>query len=129
MNIPDGFYYSKEHEWVKIEKDTARIGLTDYAQSSLGDITFVELPRIPGRIEQFKILATIESVKAASDIYAPVSGEIIEINAALENNPGLVNSSPYEEGWIAKIRFTLSDETKNLMDANAYKTYCQGLSH
>jgi glycine cleavage system H protein len=129
MNIPDGLFYTKEHEWIKIDGVTGTIGITDYAQHALGDVTFVELPK-PGRaVIQFKNLASVESVKAASDIFAPMSGDITAPNTLLESQPGLVNSSPYADGWIARIKINKPEEKKNLMDASAYKTFLEGLSH
>ncbi len=127
MNIPDGLYFTKEHEWIKIEGATATAGITDYAQHALGDVTFVELPKKGQGVKQFQLMATIESVKAASDIYAPVSGTIAEANDALNADPGLVNQDCYTKGWVAKIKLADPGETKNLMDPAAYKTYVEGL--
>ena len=127
MNIPDGLYFTKEHEWIKIEGSTGIAGITDYAQHALGDVTFVELPKKGQVLKQFQLMATIESVKAASDVYAPVSGTIIEMNAELNANPGLVNQDCYTKGWIAKIMLTNPQETKNLLDPAAYKAYVEGL--
>ncbi|MFA5315202.1 MAG: glycine cleavage system protein GcvH [Candidatus Omnitrophota bacterium] len=127
MNIPDGLYFTKEHEWVKIEGTTAMAGITDYAQHALGDVTFVELPKKGQVLKQFQLMATIESVKAASDIYAPVSGTIVEINAELNSNPGLVNQDCYVKGWVAKVMLADPQETKNLLDPAAYKAYVEGL--
>lgn len=127
MNIPEGLLFTKEHEWIKIDSSTGLIGITDYAQHALGDITFVELPKVAGHVRQFQGLATIESVKAASDIFSPLSGEVIEVNTKLENNPALVNQSCYSDGWIAKIKMKDQSEKKNLMDSAAYKKYVDGL--
>ncbi|MFH1692152.1 MAG: glycine cleavage system protein GcvH [Candidatus Omnitrophota bacterium] len=129
MHIPDGLLFTKEHEWVKIEGETATIGISEYAQHALGDITFVELPKINTAIQQFQTMTTIESVKAASDIYAPISGTIIEVNTELENNPALVNQNCYTKGWIAKIKVQSTEETKNLMDKTTYTNFIQGLEH
>lgn len=129
MNIPAGFLFTKEHEWVKMEGETATLGISEYAQHALGDITFVELPKANMDIRQFQAMTTIESVKAASDIYAPLSGTVIEINAELENNPALVNQHCYTKGWIAKIKIKDAQEAKNLMDAAAYKEFMQELKH
>lgn len=129
MDIPDALLFTKEHEWVRIEGKTGTIGITDYAQHALGDVTFVELPKIGFETRQFQIAATIESVKAASDIYAPLSGSVIDVNTKLENNPGLVNQSCYTEGWIAKIKIKDIQEKKNLMDSAAYKKFVEGLDH
>lgn len=127
MNIPSDRLYTKEHEWIKIEGAVATVGITDYAQHALGDVTFVDLPKCGRIVAQFKNLASIESVKAASDIFAPLSGEVTATNATLETQPGLINSSAYAEGWIAKIKIANIDEKKNLMDATAYKTFTEGL--
>jgi len=127
MDIPQGSLFTKEHEWIKIDSDKGIIGITDYAQHALGDVTFVELPKIATRVKQFQGLATIESVKAASDIFSPLSGEVIEVNAKLENNPALVNQSCYSDGWIAKIKIKDASEKKNLMDTAGYKKYVEEL--
>jgi len=127
MNIPSGLYFTKEHEWVKVEGSSGTVGITDYAQHALGDVTFVELPKTRQNLKQFQLMATIESVKAASDIYAPVSGTIVETNAELNTSPGLVNQDCYAKGWIAKINLADPQETKNLLDSAAYKAYVEGL--
>ncbi len=127
MNIKEGYYYTKEHEWVKIEGAKAKAGISDYAQHKLGDITFIDLPAKGKEVKQFEILSGIESVKAASDIFAPISGKVEAANAALEGAPELVNKSPYEQGWIAELSVKDAGETKNLMDAKAYAAYVAGL--
>ncbi len=127
MNIPSDLRYTKEHEWVRVEGKTATVGITDHAQEALGDITFVEPPKTGAAVTQFKAMATIESVKAASDIYAPVSGNVTEVNAELEATPALVNQSPYEKAWIARIAMTRPEETKDLMDAGAYAAFLKEL--
>lgn len=129
MNIVENLFYTKEHEWIKLEGTIGTIGITDYAQHALGDVTFVELPKKNAQVKQFQILSTIESVKAASDVYAPLSGTVLEVNAALQNNPGLINQSSYEAGWIAKIKIKDSNEKKNLMDSAAYQKFVEGLDH
>ncbi|HQP91166.1 MAG TPA: glycine cleavage system protein GcvH [Candidatus Omnitrophota bacterium] len=129
MNIPANLYYTKEHEWVKIEAETATIGITDYAQHALGDVTFVECPKIGLEVKQFQGLATVESVKAASDIFSPLSGKVTEINTALDSEPALINQSCYEKAWIAKIKIKDASEKNNLMDAPTYKKYVEGLEH
>jgi len=127
MNIKEGYFYTKEHEWVKIEGNKAKVGISDYAQHKLGDITYVDKP-VKGKIvKQFEILCGIESVKAASDIFAPLSGKVEAFNSALENAPELVNKSPYEQGWIAEISIKDASETKNLMDSKAYAAFVAGL--
>jgi glycine cleavage system H protein len=127
MDIPEGLLFTKEHEWIKIDSDTGLIGITDYAQHALGDVTFVELPKVTGHVKQFQGLTTIESVKAASDIFSPLSGEVIEVNTKLENNPALVNQSCYSNGWIAKIKIKDPSEKNGLLDSAAYKKYVDGL--
>ena len=117
-------YYSKEHEWVRIEGDSGTVGITDFAQSQLGDIVFVEVPEAGRTVEQGGDAAVVESVKAASDVYAPVSGEVIESNAALADTPDLVNSDPEGEGWFFKLRLTESSQLDGLMDADAYRAFC-----
>ncbi len=125
MLIPDNLFYTKDHEWVKIDGDNAIIGITDFAQSLLGDVTFIDLPKIGLIIKQTKPCATVESVKAASDVYAPLSGEVLKTNNELTSHPELVNKSPYESGWFAVIK--MADETeKNLLMAPAqYKAYIE----
>jgi len=128
MHIPDDLLYTKEHEWVSIKGKTATIGITDYAQGHLGDITFVDLPKMGSYATQFKQCATVESVKAASDVYAPVSGKIVKANDAITAHPELVNQSPYEKGYFAVIEMSDEKEAANLMKAAEYKKYVEGLS-
>jgi len=125
--VPEGHKYTKEHEWLRVEGEEAVIGITEYAQSELGDITFVELPEKGREVGRSASIATVESVKAASDVYSPVSGKIIEANGALADTPELINQSPYEEGWICRISVTDASETENLMDAEAYENYLKEL--
>ena len=122
MNIPENLLYTKEHEWIKIEDNTATIGITDYAQSELGDIVFLEFPNIGDRFEQNDIFGTIEAVKTLADLYIPIGGEIIENNDELDSNPEVINSSPYDEGWIVKISLTNTDDIKSLLNAADYKS-------
>lgn len=129
MNIPNDLFFTKEHEWVRIEGATGTIGISDFAQNALGDVTFIELPKLGAQITQGQIFATIESVKAASDIYAPLSGVVTEINAKLETSSALVNNAGYTDGWIAKIKITNPDEKKNLLDAADYKKFLEDLKH
>ncbi len=124
---PKDLKYSKEHEWVRLEGDTALVGITDFAQEELGDITFVEVPAVGTKVKQMDVFSTIESVKAASDIFAPISGEVIEVNETLENSPEVINTSPYEKGWICRIRISNADESKNLLSAEEYEDYLKGL--
>ncbi len=119
--------YTKEHEWVKLENNIATIGISDYAQSKLGDIVFVELPQINKNVNQFEELCVVESVKAASDIYSPISGTVSEINNELERSPQIVNESPYENGWIAKFKNIKKEDLNNLMSAEEYKTFLNSL--
>ena len=121
--VPRELKYTKEHEWARIDGNEAVIGITDHAQSELGDITFVELPQIGREVKQFENCATIESVKAASDVYAPVSGEVIEVNEALRDTPETINQSPYSEGWLCRVSVSDTGEQSALMDAAAYEAY------
>ena len=123
--IPEKLKYTKEHEWVKAEGNTAVMGITDHAQSQLGDITFVELPQAGKVVKAADSISTVESVKAASDIYAPVSGKIIEVNSALEDAPEAINSSPYTDGWICRLELSDTSELDNLMSAEEYKEHTQ----
>jgi glycine cleavage system H protein len=118
---PEDLLFSKEHEWVKMEGDTATIGITDYAQSSLGDIVYVELPKVGATIEQFGNVGVVESVKAVSDLFTPISGEVIEVNSALDGDPAAVNREPYGAGWLMKVRVSNPDETKSLLNAADYE--------
>ena len=121
-NIPENLKYLESHEWAKIEDDgTVTVGISDHAQELLGDIVFVELPQVGSLIEKQADVAVVESVKAASDVYSPVSGEIIATNENLENAPETVNSSPYDDGWFFKVKPTNIEEVSDLLDAEAYK--------
>jgi glycine cleavage system H protein len=117
---PENLLYSKEHEWVKVDGDVATIGITDYAQNSLGDIVYVELPKVGAKIAQFGNVGVIESVKAVSDLFTPISGEIVEINPVLDNDPSSVNREPYGAGWLMKVRLTEPGETSKLMSPADY---------
>ncbi len=119
-NYPDDLRYSKEHEWVRSDGSQATIGITSFAADELGDIVFVELPDPGSRLDQFGTFGVIESVKAVSDLYAPISGEVIEVNEALRDRPELVNSDPYGEGWIVRVQLRDTAELDGLMDAAAY---------
>ncbi len=120
-------FYTKDHEWVSVQGDLATMGITRYAAEQLGDVVFVELPETGRTVAQGEELAVVESVKAASDIYAPVSGDVTEVNGALSEKPETVNESPQADGWICVIRLTRGEETESLMDEAAYLTYCEGL--
>ncbi len=120
-------YFTEEHEWIDVEGDTATVGITDYAQEQLGDIVFVELPDVGSMVDKGKDAAVVESVKAASDVYAPISGEVTEANGALEDEPALVNTSAEEEGWFFKLTIGDKDELDGLMNAKAYQAFCDEL--
>jgi glycine cleavage system H protein len=121
MLIPEDLKYTKEHEWAKIEGDIATIGITDFAQSELSDIVYVELPALGEMLEQMQPFGSIEAVKTVADLYAPLSGEVIEVNEELETNPGIINEDPYGLGWMIKIRITNPEEIQNLLSAEEYK--------
>jgi len=123
MNLPDNLLYSKEHEWVLIEGDTATVGVTDFAQSELGDIVYVEVDKLDERIEANEIFGTIEAVKTVSDLFSPISGTIISTNEDLESSPEKINESPYEQGWIVKIKLDDNCDTSTLLDTKAYSEY------
>jgi glycine cleavage system H protein len=117
---PEDLLYSKEHEWVRLDGDSATIGITDYAQNALGDIVYVELPKVGAAIKQFSPVGVIESVKAVSDLFTPLSGEVLAINGALENDPAAVNREPYGAGWLLKLRVADSNEAKTLLPPAEY---------
>ena len=119
--VPEGLYYTKEHEWLRVEGDMVTIGITDHAQDALTDIVYIELPEIGMVVEDMGEFAVVESVKSASPIFAPLAGEIVEVNDELEDTPELMNNSPYEEGWIIKMTVNNIDQITSLMDAAAYK--------
>ena len=120
-------YFTDEHEWIDVEGETATVGITDYAQEQLGDIVFVELPSVGTMLDKGGDAAVVESVKAASDVYSPITGEVTESNGALEDDPALVNSSPEEDGWFFRLSISDSSELKGLMDENAYKAFVDSL--
>ena len=120
-------YFTDEHEWIDLEGDLATVGITDYAQGQLGDIVFVELPEVGTMVEKGGEAAVVESVKAASDVYAPITGEVMEANSALEEDPALVNTSPEEDGWFFRMTVADKSEFEGLMDAKAYKAFCDAL--
>lgn len=121
MNVPDDLFYTESHEWVRQEGDNARVGITDHAQAELTDVVYVELPKIGAQAEARGQIAVVESVKAASDIYAPVKGSVVEVNKALESNPALINTDPFGEGWIFVLKMDSPDDVKQLKDAAAYR--------
>ena len=120
MAQPEDLLFSKEHEWVKLDGDAATIGITDYAQNALGDIVYVELPKVGAGIKQFSPVGVIESVKAVSDLFTPLSGEVVAINDALDNDPAAVNREPYGAGWLLRIRVSDPNETKTLLSPAEY---------
>jgi glycine cleavage system H protein len=117
-------YFTEEHEWIRVEGDTATVGITDFAQAQLGDVVFVEVPETGRQLSKGGEAAVVESVKAASDVYAPVSGEVVEGNQALVDEPALVNSDPEGQGWFFKLRLSDEGELQGLMDQDAYKAFC-----
>jgi glycine cleavage system H protein len=123
---PSDYRYTRDHEWIKVSGDTGTIGITDYAQHELGDVVFVELPAVGAKVAAGKLLGTIESVKAVSEIYAPVSGEVIEANASLAADPEKVNADPHGAAWLVKVKITSPGEVSALMDATAYQAFLDG---
>lgn len=121
MAQPADLLYSKEHEWVKLDGDTATIGITDYAQNALGDIVYVELPRVGKQIDQFGNVGVVESVKAVSDLFTPIGGEIVEVNGGLDADPAAVNRDPYGEGWLFRVKLKDVNEKNNLLSPDDYE--------
>jgi glycine cleavage system H protein len=126
LNFPEDVRYSKSHEWVKSAGETAKLGITDYAQDQLGDIVFVELPDVGESFEKGAEFGTVESVKAVSELYMPISGEIVAINEALEDAPELVNNTPFSEGWLIEVKLDDSSELEDLLDKDAYLSTLEG---
>src|SRR3981081_463644 len=122
---PEDFRYTKEHEWVKVEGDSALIGITDHAQNELGDIVYVDLPKVGTRLEKGKSLGSVESVKAVSDIFCPVSGEVTEINELLTTKPETLNADPHGAAWLVKVRMSAPDELQQLLTAKDYQSYIE----
>lgn len=125
MEFPEEFKYTEEHEWVLVEDEIVTIGITDFAQDALGDIVFVELPEVGAKIEAGKPFGVVESVKAVSDVYAPISGEVVEINEELPDTPELLNTSPYEDAWMIKIRPSDPSQLEDLMSAEEYQEFIE----
>ncbi|MGI6681072.1 MAG: glycine cleavage system protein GcvH [Bdellovibrionota bacterium] len=123
MDNPQDYKYTKEHQWVAIKGDTAIIGITDYAQSELGEIVFIELPSVGDSIKKDAVLCVAESTKTASDVHVPISGDIVEVNEELEDNPSLINKDPYKSGWIIKIANFSKSEFESLMSTSEYQAY------
>jgi glycine cleavage system H protein len=127
-NIPEDLRYSKEHEWVKIEDDAVIIGITDYAVKSLHDIVYVSLPEVGLKVDQGSVVATVESIKAVSEVYSPAGGVVVEVNKTLDMKPEKINTSPYNEGWIFKLKsINLEDDSKKLMKSGEYLAYLNSL--
>ena len=122
MEVKENLSYTNDHEWIKIEGNIALVGITDFAQSELGDIVFIEVETIGEILNKNEVFGTVEAVKTVSDLFIPVSGKVLEFNNALEDNPELVNDSPYGDGWIVKIEIKNTDEISDLLDSEAYKT-------
>jgi len=123
VTVPPDLRYSKEHEWVRLEGDTATIGITHFAQEQLGDVVFVELPEKGARVRQFSSLGVVESVKAASDIYSPISGEVLERNVKVIEKPELVNTAPYQDGWMLRVKLADKGELQKLLSADDYRAH------
>lgn len=126
MNIPEGVKFSADHEWIKIEGDTATIGISDYAQSELGDIVYIDIDSDLSEISVSETFGSIEAVKTVSDLYAPISGEVIAVNDRLEDEPELVNSDPFDEGWLIKIKIADASQLENLLSGEDYKKQIGG---
>ena len=121
MNYPENLKFTKDHEWIRVEGDIAVVGVTDFAQSELGDIVFVEVETVGETLEQGEVFGTIEAVKTVSDLFLPVSGEVLAFNEALEDEPEKVNASPYDEGWVIKVKITDPSQLEDLLSAEAYQ--------
>ncbi len=121
MNVPADLTYTKEHEWLRVEGNTALVGITDWAQGELGDIVFVELPEVGAELERMGVFGTIEAVKAVSELYSPVSGKIVEVNSALDDDPMVINSDPYGSGWMIKIELADTSQLDGLLTAQSYE--------
>ena len=125
MNIPSDLLYSNDNEWVKLEEDIATIGITDFAQQELGDIVYIEIETIGDNLQKEQVFGTVEAVKTVSDLFMPISGEVLEFNTALEDAPETVNNEPYDSGWIIKIKIDSPSQLKHLLSANQYKQLIQ----
>ncbi|MSP64224.1 MAG: glycine cleavage system protein GcvH [Ignavibacteria bacterium] len=121
MNFPNNLKYTKEHEWIKIDGEIATVGITEYAQGELGDIVYLDLPKIGQKVNHGSTFGTIEAVKAVSDLYSPVEGEVVEVNQNLNSSPELVNKFPYEDGWMIKIKISATSNLADLLDSDSYK--------
>ena len=121
MNIPSDLFYSNDHEWVKLDEDIATIGITDFAQQELGDIVYIEIETVGDNLQKEQVFGTVEAVKTVSDLFMPISGEVLEFNTALEDTPETVNNEPYDSGWIIKIKIDNPSQLKHLLSAEQYK--------
>jgi len=121
MNVPNDLKYTEEHEWLAVEGDIVTVGITEYAQGELGDLVFIELPEVGDEVAMSESFGTVEAVKAVSDLFAPVSGTVTEVNAFLADDPEMVNKDPYGDGWMIKIKMSNADDLSSLLDADAYK--------
>jgi glycine cleavage system H protein len=126
MNIPSELKYTKDHEWIKIDGDTVTIGITDFAQSELGDIVYVDVDTLDDTVERDEVFGSVEAVKTVSDLFMPLSGEVIEFNEGLEDEPETVNKDPYGDGWMIKVAISDASQLDDLLDAEAYKNLIQG---
>lgn len=126
MSYPSDYRYTQEHEWVRLEGDLATVGITDYAQHELGDVVYVDLPKVGAKLNAGESFGTVESVKAVSDIYAPVSGEVAEVNSALSETPETINKDPHGKAWLIKLKLANSAEVSKLMNATAYESFLAG---
>ncbi len=125
MNLPEELKYTKQHEWIKLDGETATIGITDFAQNQLTDIVFVDLPEKGKQVEKDKVAMVVESVKSVSDIFSPLSGEIVEVNSELSDNPEQINKDPYDKGWMFKLKLSKKEEYETLMSAEDYKKFVE----
>lgn len=125
MNIPSDLLYSNDHEWVKLDEDIATIGITDFAQQELGDIVYIEIETVGDNLQKEQVFGTVEAVKTVSDLFMPISGEVLEFNTVLEDTPETVNNEPYDSGWIIKIKIDSPSQLKHLLSANEYKQLIQ----
>ena len=127
--IPEGLHYTKEHEWIKVEGNRGRVGITHFAQSQLGDVVFVELPKVGKPLRQMETFGVVESVKAVSDLYCPLTGEVLEVNSTLESNPEQINADPYGQGWMIVVKMADPKALGNLMTAEKYRAYLAAEGH
>ncbi|HME19619.1 MAG TPA: glycine cleavage system protein GcvH [Nitrososphaerales archaeon] len=130
FHIPDGLLYTKEHEWAREEGSVVVVGITDYAAKTLNDVVYVTFPKVNDKVKQFKSMGTVESIKAVSELYSPISGTVVRVNQALESHPELINKSPYSEGWLVELKpENFASERKVLLDPKAYTSHVMSLSH